>query len=63
MNKKDNYIYKTVIDLAHAFGLSVVAEGIETLEQKDFLIDTNCDIGQGYYYSRPVPPNEIEQIL
>ncbi len=63
LDKKENYIYKTVIDLAHAFGLSVVAEGVETLEQKDFLIDTNCDIGQGYYYSRPVPPNEIEQIL
>lgn len=62
-NQKENYIYRTVVDLAHAFGLSVVAEGVETKEQKRFLIETSCDIGQGYYYSRPVPPEEIEKIL
>ncbi|MDK2809214.1 MAG: hypothetical protein PWP24_1951, partial [Clostridiales bacterium] len=35
---------------------------IETMAQKEFLVGTNCDIGQGYYYSRPVPASEIEEM-
>jgi EAL domain-containing protein (putative c-di-GMP-specific phosphodiesterase class I) len=40
--------------LAHSFHLQVIAEGIETKEQLDFLIALGCDLGQGYLFSRPV---------
>ena len=56
-------MYKTVIDLAHNMNLTVVAEGVETEEQKEFLIRNKCDVGQGYYFSRPVPADEIEKLM
>jgi diguanylate cyclase (GGDEF)-like protein len=58
-----NSIYKTVIELAHALGMKVVAEGIENEEQKEFLVLNNCDIGQGFYLLKPVPADEIEKYL
>jgi sensor c-di-GMP phosphodiesterase-like protein len=44
-----------IISMAHKLGLKVVAEGVETQLQKEFLINNDCDIIQGYYYSRPLP--------
>ncbi|USK35439.1 EAL domain-containing protein [Bacillus sp. F19] len=41
--------------------LEVVAEGIETQEQYAYLKALNCQIGQGYFFSKPLPPDEIEQ--
>jgi EAL domain-containing protein (putative c-di-GMP-specific phosphodiesterase class I) len=63
MDKKETLIYKTVIELAHSMGLMVVAEGVETLEQVEFIKDCKCDIGQGYYYYKPQTPEEFEKIL
>jgi len=60
---EDSFIYKTVIDLAHNMDLIIVAEGIETREQRDFLLKYNCDLGQGYYFSKPIPASEIEKML
>ena len=60
---EDSFLYKTVIDLAHNMDLIIIAEGIETKEQKDFLLKNNCDIGQGYFFSKPVPALEIEKML
>ncbi|HEX3075349.1 MAG TPA: EAL domain-containing protein [Lachnospiraceae bacterium] len=60
---KECYIYKTVVELAHNMELTVVAEGIETKEQEEFLQRNHCDIGQGYYFCKPVPANELENIL
>lgn len=54
-NEKDAIITKGVISLAHDLGLKVIAEGVETAEQLPFLVKQNCDEGQGYLYSRPVP--------
>ncbi|MDD2970287.1 MAG: EAL domain-containing protein [Lachnospiraceae bacterium] len=62
-SEDESFLYTTVIDLAHNMNLTVVAEGVETEEQKEFLIRNNCDVGQGYYFSRPVPAEEIEKIL
>ena len=59
----DASIYKTVVEMAHSMKLSVVAEGIETKEQNEFLLKSNCDIGQGFYFSRPLPAIEIEKIM
>jgi diguanylate cyclase (GGDEF)-like protein/PAS domain S-box-containing protein len=57
------FIVKTVIELAHNMGLKVVAEGIETKEQLEVLRKSGCDIAQGYYFSKPVPALEIEELF
>ncbi len=56
-------IVSTVISLAHALGMRVVAEGVEAEEQARLLKDLGCDEMQGYLYSRPVPLGEIEGLL
>jgi len=58
-NTNDNAITSAVIAMAHNLGLEVVAEGVETTEQLQYLTDNNCDIVQGYYISRPLPENKI----
>lgn len=52
---------KSIIDLAHSLGLTVVAEGIETATHIDMLQRINCDSVQGYYFSKPIPAEEISQ--
>ena len=55
-NQKDACIVRSVIDLGHNFGLRVVAEGAEDQESADILVSWGCDVAQGYYFSRPLPP-------
>ena len=52
-------IAKTVLSLGHGLGLSVVAEGVETVEQRNFLRDAGCDIMQGYLINKPLPVPEF----
>jgi len=47
------------IEIGHELGMKVVAEGVETMEQLDFLRSNGCDIGQGYLFSRPLPATEL----
>ncbi|SDM70002.1 putative bifunctional diguanylate cyclase/phosphodiesterase [Sediminibacillus halophilus] len=56
-------IVKAMIQLAHTFGVKVVAEGVEERAALDFLKHQNCDYYQGYYFSRPVPAEEFENML
>ncbi|GLI09082.1 signaling protein YkoW [Paenibacillus tyrfis] len=56
-------IVATIVAMAHHLGLQVIAEGVETQEQIDFLRDKKCDLVQGYYYSPPLPPDEFERYL
>lgn len=62
-NQKTAAISKHIINLSHDLGFKVVAEGVETKEQLDFLIDNGCDQFQGYYFSKPLPEHEFEQKL
>jgi len=61
--KNDKSIVKTILDIAKNLDLTVVAEGVETDMQKDFLLEENCDILQGYYYSQPISKDEFSQYL
>lgn len=56
-------IVETIITLSHLLGLSVVAEGIETIEQLTWLCNHQCDLGQGFFFSKPVTPDRAEQLL
>ncbi len=56
-------IVKTIMALGQNLGLDVIAEGVETREQKQFLADAGCRSYQGYYFSRPLPLAEFEQFV
>ncbi|MEB3884207.1 EAL domain-containing protein [Lyngbya sp. CCY1209] len=62
-NRGGEEIIKTIISLAHRLNMDVVAEGIETREQLDKLIELNCEFGQGYLFSQPLPGREATQFL
>ena len=55
-------ILDSVIKMAHEMGLTVVAEGVETKEQAEHLNGLDCEIMQGYYFAKPVPISEFEQL-
>ncbi|ESY73670.1 hypothetical protein X740_32310 [Mesorhizobium sp. LNHC221B00] len=59
----DEAIVQAIIDLARATGLSTTAEGVETDSQCDFLRKLGCDQLQGFLLSRPVPKQEIENLI
>ena len=56
-------IIQSIITLAHNLGMEVVAEGIETQEQLIYLQKSHCNFGQGYFFNRPLPPQEAEKLL
>ena len=53
----------TIIDLAHAFDMTTVAEGVETQRQLDYLARAGCDESQGFLHSRAIPRAEFEQLV
>lgn len=59
-NKKTSEILTSVISMAHRINLPVIAEGVETKEQCDLLHEFNCDLIQGYYYSKPMSMDDFE---
>lgn len=52
-----------MIELAHRLDLKVIAEGVETKEQADFLRNYGCDYFQGFYFAKPMPKEEFEALL
>lgn len=62
-SEKENAIVKGIIGLAHNLGLRVIAEGVETPLQLNFLCEKECDEIQGYYFYHPVRPDDLEKIL
>ena len=62
-NSEDKAIAQAIIGMGKALGLTIVAEGVETAEQDEFLREHACDEIQGFLFSKPVPPGEIAQLL
>ncbi|WP_456275686.1 sensor domain-containing protein [Bacillus sp. AK128] len=60
-DEKDAAITKTIIHMAHSLGFNVVAEGVELEEQAELLRIMECEKGQGYLFSKPIPASQIEQ--
>ncbi len=62
-SKADRALVSTIIYLSHVMGVKVVAEGVETAEALQLLDEMTCDLIQGYYFSKPVSPDEISVML
>jgi diguanylate cyclase (GGDEF)-like protein/PAS domain S-box-containing protein len=62
-NATDTALVRMIIDLCHTLGVEVLAEGIETSEQAVLLRDMGCDLGQGYYFARPILGEELAKRL
>ncbi len=62
-NKKDAAIVKAIIALAHSLNFKVIAEGVETKEQLEFLRENNCDSIQGHYISPPIPAEQFLKLF
>lgn len=60
---EDALIAKSILALANSLNLDTVGEGVETKKQESFLIENHCQLGQGYYYSRPVDAKTIEAMM
>ena len=61
-NKDDRELVKTIITLGHSLKLDIVAEGVETIEQLNFLKTHACDIAQGYYLHRPLEQKQLTEL-
>jgi EAL domain-containing protein (putative c-di-GMP-specific phosphodiesterase class I) len=59
----DLALCEAIIVMAHKLGIKVIAEGIETQQQRDFLAQAGCDYGQGYLFAKPMPGTEFERLL
>lgn len=62
-SEKDFRLVEVVLDIARYLKVPVVAEGVETQQQLDKLKNAGCQLIQGYYFSRPLPPEEFERLI
>jgi diguanylate cyclase (GGDEF)-like protein/PAS domain S-box-containing protein len=62
-NAKDAALVRATVAMGHGLGMSVIAEGVETQVQRDFLEHEGCHNYQGYFFGRPVPVQELERLF
>ena len=62
-SERDRLIVQHIVDLAHALGQEIVAEGVETLEQAHTLRDLQCELFQGHLFARPLPMVQLQRLL
>lgn len=62
-NVKAGKIVSAVINMAHSMEMHVIAEGVETSSQAEFLRNLNCDYMQGYYFAKPMPKDDFEKLI
>lgn len=63
IDSNDRAIVKTIISMAKGLGLGVIAEGVETIEQKKYLLSKGCMLYQGFLFSQPLPIDKFEMLL
>ena len=63
VNSADEAVIKAILALARTLGFTVVAEGVETVAQLEFLLEGQCDVVQGYYFARPMPAAEVSGFI
>ena len=63
LDEDSGRMVEAMIQLAHGLGMTPLAEGIETANELAFLRETGCTLGQGFYFARPVPAEEIPALL
>ncbi|MFP5514490.1 MAG: putative bifunctional diguanylate cyclase/phosphodiesterase [Alphaproteobacteria bacterium] len=62
-NPKNNALVRAAVGMADGLGLTTVAEGVETAEQRDFLVSVGCDMMQGYFFGRPMMPAALADLV
>jgi len=62
-DRRGNVILHSVVEMANRLGLEVIVEGVETIEQAEFLLSIGCRNAQGFYFYRPMPVSEYERCL
>jgi EAL domain-containing protein (putative c-di-GMP-specific phosphodiesterase class I) len=62
-NAEDKALTEAIIAMGKSLNLTVVAEGVETQEQKTFLQERDCDEMQGFFFSKPIPSGEFAELL
>lgn len=62
-SKRDASVVRAILDMANSFDLNIIAEGIETEEEKAYLIKERCEEGQGYLFGKPMPVAQFEQMF
>ena len=62
-NETARRVVQGAVEMVRAIGAKVIAEGVETAEQADFLREVGCDLAQGYYFARPLSTADFEKLL
>jgi len=62
-NMDDAAITKAIVSMANSLGIAIVAEGVETTEQMEFLRENGCKVSQGFFFGRAVPPDQIAGLV
>ena len=63
LDKQNAALVEAIISMSHKLGLETIAEGIESIDQADYLIKQGCRYGQGYYFGKPVTPDQFITLI